>query len=39
MTPVEEQQMLNSLSAISQDMKALLTLLKDLTLQQEAADQ
>jgi hypothetical protein len=39
MTPAEEQQMLNSLTAISQDMKALLSLLKDLTLQQEAADQ
>lgn len=39
MTPVEEQQMLNSLSAMSQDIKALVTLIKDLTLQQEAADQ
>ena len=39
MTPVEEQQMLNSLTAISQDMKALLPLVKDLTAQQEAADQ
>jgi CRISPR/Cas system CMR subunit Cmr6 (Cas7 group RAMP superfamily) len=39
MTPVEEQQMLNSLAAISQDMKALLSLVKDLTAQQEAADQ
>ena len=38
MTPVEEQQMLNSLAAISQDMKALLSLVKDLTAQQEAAD-
>jgi hypothetical protein len=39
MTPVEEQQMLNSLTAISQDMKALLSLVKDLTMQQDAADQ
>jgi len=39
MTPVEEQQMLNSLTVISQDMKALLSLVKDLTLQQDAADQ
>jgi len=39
MTPVEEQQMLNSLAVISQDMKALLSLVKDLTMQQEAADQ
>ena len=39
MTPVEEQQMLTSLSAISEDMKALLSLVKDLTMQQEAADQ
>jgi hypothetical protein len=39
MTPVEEQQMLTSLTAISQDIKALLTLVRDLTLQQDAADQ
>lgn len=39
MNPVEEQQMLNSLAVISQDMKALLSLVKDLTLQQDAADQ
>jgi hypothetical protein len=39
MTPAEEQQMLASLTAISQDIKALLTLVKDLTTQQEAADQ
>jgi len=39
MSPAEEQQMLNSLTAISQDMKSLLSLLKDLTLQQDAADQ
>ena len=39
MTPVAEQQMLNSLTVISQDMKALLSLVKDLTLQQDAADQ
>jgi hypothetical protein len=39
MTAAEEQQMLNSLTAISQDIKSLLALVKDLTLQQEAADQ
>mgnify|MGYP001239066500 CR=1 FL=1 len=39
MTPVEQQQMLNSLTAISQDVKALLALVKDLTMQQDAADQ
>jgi hypothetical protein len=39
MTPAEEQQMLASLAAISQDIKALLTLVKNLTTQQEAADQ
>jgi hypothetical protein len=39
MTPAEEQQMLNTLTAISQDIKSLLALVKDLTLQQETADQ
>ena len=39
MSPVEEKQMLDSLAAISQDIKTLATLVKDLTLQQEAADQ
>jgi len=39
MTPAEEQQMLNSLATISQDIKALLALVRDLTMQQEAADQ
>ncbi len=39
MTPVEEQQMLNSLAAISQDMKTLVALVKDLTMQQGAADE
>ena len=39
MTAAEEQQMLKSLADISQDIKALLTLLRDLTLQQDAADQ
>jgi hypothetical protein len=39
MTPAEEQQMLKSLSDISQDIKALLTLIKDLTRQQSEADQ
>lgn len=39
MTSTEEQQMLRSLSEISQDIKALATLVKELTLQQDAADQ
>ncbi len=39
MTSTEEQQMLNSLSEISQDIKALLALIKDLTRQQGEADQ
>ena len=39
MIPAEEQQMLKSLSDISQDIKALLTLVKDLTRQQDTADQ
>lgn len=39
MTGTEEQQMLASLSAISQDIKALLTLVKELTTQQDAADE
>lgn len=38
MTTVEEQQMLASLSEISKDIKALLTLLQELTTQQEKAD-
>ena len=38
MTAAEEQQMLKSLAEISQDIKALLTLVRDLTLQQDAAD-
>ena len=39
MTAAEEQQLLNCLTAISQDVKALLALVRDLTLQQDAADQ
>jgi hypothetical protein len=39
MTPVEEQQLLKSLAAISQDIKTLATLVKELTMQQDAADQ
>jgi hypothetical protein len=39
MTPAEEQQMLKSLAEISQNIKTLVTLVKDLTLQQDAADQ
>ena len=39
MSPAEEQQMLNSLTAISQDIKTLVTLVRELTTQQDAADQ
>jgi hypothetical protein len=39
MTEAEEQQVLRSLSDISQDIKALATLVKQLLLQQDAADQ
>jgi hypothetical protein len=39
MTIGEEKQMLESLAAISHDMKTLLTLVKELTTQQDAADQ
>jgi hypothetical protein len=38
MTGTEEQQMLTSLSEISRDMKGLLTLVKELTEQQDKAD-
>jgi hypothetical protein len=39
MTEAEEQQVLKSLSDISQDIKALATLVKELILQQGTADQ
>jgi hypothetical protein len=39
MTPVQEQQMLTSLTTISQDIKALVALLRDLTSQQNTADE
>lgn len=39
MTGSEEQQMLTSLSEISLDIKALVALVRDLTLQQDSADQ
>ena len=39
MSPAEEKQMLDSLASISQDIKTLATLVKDLTMQQDAADQ
>lgn len=35
MTPAEEQQMLASLAEMSKDMKALLALTKDMSLQQD----
>jgi len=39
MNAAEEQQMLKSLAEISQDIKSLLTLIKDLTRQQSESDQ
>lgn len=39
MTAAEEQQMLASLTEISRDLKALLTLIRKLTMQQDEADQ
>jgi hypothetical protein len=39
MSPAEEKQMLESLAAISQDIKTLATLVKELTTQQDTADQ
>jgi hypothetical protein len=39
MTPIEEQQMLSSLNEMSQDMKALLTLTKDMAREQEKANE
>ena len=39
MSPAEEQQMLNSLTAMSQDIKTLVTLVRELTTQQDTADQ
>lgn len=39
MSPAEEQQMLNSLTAISQDIKTLVALVRELTTQQDTADQ
>lgn len=39
MTSTEEQQMLSSLTEISQNIKALLALIKDLTRQQGEADE
>jgi hypothetical protein len=39
MTHDEEQQMLNSLSAIARDINLLLTRIKELAIQQDKADQ
>lgn len=39
MTPVQEQQVLTSLTTISQDIKAVVALLQELTLQQNTADE
>ena len=39
MTPVQEQQMLTSLTTISENMKELVALMKELTSQQNTADE
>jgi hypothetical protein len=39
MSPAEEQQMLSTLNAISEDIKTLVVLVRELTTQQDAADQ
>ena len=39
MTPSEEQEMLGSLKAISEDIRTLVVLVRELTIQQSAADQ
>ena len=39
MTPVQEQQMLTSLTTISENMKMLVALVKDLSTQQNTADE
>jgi hypothetical protein len=39
MTQAEEQQILNTLNAISQDMKTLVILVRELTTQQDTASQ
>jgi hypothetical protein len=39
MTPAQEQMMLTNLTAISQDIKVLLELIKELTQQEAAAEE
>jgi hypothetical protein len=39
MSPAEEQQMLSSLATISQDMKALIALVKELMEHEDAAEE
>jgi hypothetical protein len=39
MSPTEEQQMINCLTAMSQDIKTLVALVKELKLQEDTADQ
>ena len=39
MNSAEEQQMLKNLSEVARDINSLLTLVRDLTLQQDKADQ
>jgi hypothetical protein len=39
MTPVQEQMMITNLTAISQDIKVLLELIKEMTAQQSTAEE
>jgi len=39
MTPSEEQEMLTSLKSMSEDIKTLVVLVRELTIQQSTADQ
>ena len=39
MSPAQEQQMLNNLTAMSQDIKTLIALIRELMLQEDTADQ
>jgi hypothetical protein len=39
MTPTQEQQMITYLTAISQDIRTLVALVKELKLQEDTADQ
>jgi len=39
MTPAEEHEMLTSLKSMSEDIKTLVVLVRELTIQQDTADQ